>query len=538
MNDEEAGARLRLRVIGRFTAQPAGRVLAVTPTNLADVMASAGLSVKTSMPARLGAAGATAAPVELSFGRPKAFQLADVVAAQPVLAGLKQLADALGGAAAPAPDAVLLRVRELAGDGPLAQAVSVALELSAPPPEPAPAATAGAPEAKVVDAFVRSMRGDGGAPKKGARAARALLEETVFATAAELLRDPAIARLEAAWRSLKLLADQCPPTASASIEVFDVSPDQVVAALDRDLSDDPIDRPDVFVVADPIADVAVLERLADAAEGLLAPVLVALAPSLFGASDTQAISARAEAPGGGLPEAWQALRGLEASRWLCAVVNPIVVVREGVGAAKRVAFGSPSLALASMLAASFRETRSFARILGPGGALEAPGSWELPSGRDAGTSLPTETFLSIRLQGALAAHGVLGLGSGRNTTKVQLSEMPMVRQSPDAAPLSAQVLTGRIARFAQWVCDQVPAGASDQEAASLFEEAAKVFLFAGLDEGTASLRAGVGNAKDGARMVEILCKLPAPLAGIPFQMAFALPVGTGSPSKKPSSSAG
>jgi len=298
----------------------------------------------------------------------------------------------------------------------------------------------------------------------------------------------------------------------------------VVAALEQDLSDDSIDHPDLYVIVDPCDDVAVLAQLADTADRLLAPVLATVSPRLFGVADAAAVAGRADEDGAGLPSKWADLRQEEGARWLCAVTNRVVVAREGVGAAKRVAFGSPTLALAAMLAASFRETRSFARIMGAAGALEAPGTWELPSGRDQGTSVPTEAFFSIRTQAELAKQGVLGMGSGRNTSKVQLSEMPMVRQSVDAAPLSAQVLTGRIARFAQWVCDQVPPGASDQEAAALFEEAAKVFLFAGLDEGTATLRAGVGKAKDGARMVEIACKLPAPLAGIPFQMAFALPL--------------
>jgi type VI secretion system protein ImpC len=225
-----------------------------------------------------------------------------------------------------------------------------------------------------------------------------------------------------------------------------------------------------------------------------------------------------------MPEGWDELRADDSSRWLCTVANRAVVAREGVGAAKRVAFTSPGLALAAMLAASFRETRSFARILGAAGSLEAPASWELPAGRDAGTSVPTEAFFSMRTQGALAKLGVLGIGSGRNTTKLMLSEMPMMRASKDAAPLSAQILTGRIARFAQWVRSQVPSGASDAETASLFEEAAKVFLFAGLEEGQASLRAGVGKSDAGARVVEIACRLPAPLAGVPFQMAFQLPL--------------
>jgi predicted component of type VI protein secretion system len=451
----------------------------------------------------------------VSFPRPRAFQLGDVVTSIPALAGLKQIADGLGAGDTPDPEAVVAKVRDLAGDG-LADAVAKAFT----PPAAAPKKDEAA---RAVDAIVGSMR-TGASKAGGSRAARAAIEEALYAAASEVLRDPQVARLESAWRGLKLLCDQCPPAASTAIEVVDVGEAGVLAALERDLPEDSVDHPDLYVVVDPCDDPAVLSKLADAAEGLLAPVLVAVSPKLFGVTEAGQVAARAELERGGLPEKWPELRAEETTRWLCAVVNRVVVAREGVGAAKRAAFASPAFALAAMLAASFRETRSFARILGSVGALEAPGSWELPEGRDAGTSIPTEAFVSITSQGALAKHGVLGVGSGRNTAKVTLSEMPMVRESKDAAPLSAQILTGRIARFARWVSGQVPPGASDQEAASLFEEAAKVFLFAGLEEGQASLRAGVGKDKEGARMVEIACRLPAPLAGVPFQMAFAIPL--------------
>src|SRR6185437_2060532 len=93
--------------------------------------------------------------------------------------------------------------------------------------------------AGAVDAVVRGMRAQGanpGARPAGARAARKVIEDAVFATAAELLRDPAVARLESAWRGLKLLVDQCPADASIAIEVVDVAPGGVADALGRSFS--------------------------------------------------------------------------------------------------------------------------------------------------------------------------------------------------------------------------------------------------------------------------------------------------------------
>ncbi|MFY2560727.1 hypothetical protein ACN469_24195 [Corallococcus terminator] len=78
---------------------------------------------------------------------------------------------------------------------------------------------------------------------------------------------------------------------------------------------------------------------------------------------------------------------------------------------------------------------------------------ELPSGREKGLPIPTEVFLPIRALAKLEEKGVLGLGSGRNADTVLLAGAPTV-------PLPAQVLTGRIVRFATWVRDQLPAPAT------------------------------------------------------------------------------
>lgn len=548
MSDRESqGARLRMRILGAFTPTPSGRVFSLSPTTLAQTMTEASLTCVARVADRLGAGGTR--EIALSFTSPRSFQIREVVSSCPPLAALRALADDLGGDASRAPSAAaaIQRVEEIVGRGALTSALATAFGIGGEPSRTEKLAQGGHADtpnvdailaqgilpaktsstvAGAVDALVRTMRGShpGAGPPKGARAARAALEEAVYLTAADALRDPLVARLEGAWRGLKLLLDQCPEASSTAIEVIDVAPEGLLAALDADLPEDPVDRPDLFVIVDPCDDLALLSRLADAGERLLAPVLVAVSPQLFGVEAPE-VSTEVEKEGGGLPEAWGALRAEEATRWLCVATNRAVVASEGVGAARRTAFTSPSLVLAAMLAASFRDTRSFARITGGPGALDTGASWEPPSPRDAGVSIPTEAFFSLRAQAALARHGILGLGSARNSTKVMLSELPMVRAAADAAPLPAQILTGRIVRFAQWVARTVPSDASDRDAALLFEEAAKVFLFAGLDEGTASLRAGVGKDAQGTRTVEVACALHARHAGVPFQMAFALPLG-------------
>jgi len=83
-------------------------------------------------------------------------------------------------------------------------------------------------------------------------------------------------------------------------------------------------------------------------------------------------------------------------------------------------------------------------------------------------------------------------------------------------------LTGRIVRFAVWVRDQLPANASDQDCMTLFEQAAKVFLFSGSNDG--SVRAQIAENKQGERGVLVTANVKAEFAGTPFHMAFTLPL--------------
>ena len=253
----------------------------------------------------------------------------------PLLAQLRALADDLGNGKTP-PEEALARVRELAGDGALASAVASALD---PGPKAGAslddvlAGSARATASGAIDAVVRGMKPAAPAGgSKGARAARKAIEEVIYATAADALRDPAVTRMESAWRGLKLLADQCPASAAVAIEVVDVSPAGVPAALTAELAGEAVDQPDFFVVADACDDVAVLRKLAEEAEAALAPVLVAVSPKLFGATDGAGVAMCVEQPGGGMSEDWNALRREEPSRWLCAVTNRAVVVAEGQGA--------------------------------------------------------------------------------------------------------------------------------------------------------------------------------------------------------------
>jgi type VI secretion system protein ImpC len=244
---------------------------------------------------------------------------------------------------------------------------------------------------------------------------------------------------------------------------------------------------------------------------------------LIGAKDAAAISERVEEENLKLPEAWQELRDDESSRWLCAAANRVVLASETNGPVRRVCLGSPAFAIAAMLAASYRTTGAFARLYGRGGELQAPAVWEPPGAREPGSVAPIEAFLSIRAQSQLAQLGVLGLGSSRNSDMIVLSVAPMARADEHLVPLSGQVLTGRVVRFAQWVRDQLPPDVSREQVPELFSKAAEVFLFAGATD-TGSVRGELLTGDDGKPVVQVTARIRAEHAGMPFEVSFALPL--------------
>ena len=389
-------------------------------------------------------------------------------------------------------------------------------------------AKARAPEAGsaggALDQFVRTIQTSRAPGKaKVRRQARDVVEQHVAKRAATLLTTPVLQRFEAAWRGLRLLLDHCPAKAGIVVEVLDVSLDDLPSALSERLADpDWTETPDAVFVPFAASSIDGFETLAEKAEDALVPVVVDLQPHHLGVDDADALphSLGAIEPGKLDAPVWMRLRQSESSRWLGAVTHDIVLRTEGVGAGARHVLGSGVWAVAAMLAASYAKVGGFGAIFG-GKGVTAPGSRLLEEGRHAGLSAPTASFYPIRAQQDLARHGLIAVGSPRNRDQLVLSAAPMVRASADAVPLPAQILTGRIVRFAQWVRDQLPEGLSSEDVARTFGEAAKVFLFPGFNE-LARLDAKVED-ETGDRSLRVSAQVHPLLAGIPFEIDFALP---------------
>jgi hypothetical protein len=468
------GARVRWLVAGAFSPHPSGQRFHLTEEAFARLGHAAGAQ-RVTVPDRIGSGEVSA--YEVSFDTLSDFQLASVIDSVPALRSLRTLHAALSADSPPSPDEAA-RLKPAMDMSRLASVMSGALQ-----------GLRSAPEAR--------------------RAALGAFEEALFATASDLLLSPAVARLESAWRGLHWLWTHCPPSAGMDIEVLDAEPHQLLEALGQALDVPPLQRPDACFILDALHDMGPLHQLASLGEQASLPMVVALAPSLL-AEGAQELRS---------PEAWNRLRADESSRWLCTALNPVVMVAEQQGAVRRECFTSPVLAVAALLAASFRDTRTFARLGGPGSQTRAPAVWQ-PQGS---ATVATERCLSLREQERLAARGILAVSGWWDSPTVLLSRAPTLYGGRDATLLPAQLLTGRLLRLALALTERIPPSASREEVNELFARAGEAFLANGQAQ-ACQLHGQVVSTGNGERGMHVRASLRPELAGTHVQLSFILPL--------------
>ncbi len=541
---------LRWLIAAPLRSSPSGKTL-----DLVDVLDQLGFTTTVDLGPALGAAAAL--PTTIAFPRLRAFGLTTVLAAAPPLAELQALSERLGGPPSkrPATAELLATVARITGEGPLHAAIAALLGAApvapttptaaspASPASPASASDASAGASLVDDLLAQANRPAEPAPslarpsaiieaivrgsapaKPGGQDAGALrvvrdhLEAAVATAARAVLVDPTVLGRESLWRGLKLLHEQCPREPGPRVSLVDVDLAglaQVFAQLDEV---EAMDRPDAIFVAEPIRDLAPLGALAGQAAELMIPLVVSIAPEALGCTDLAGVFALGDAPA--VPEAWTSLRGDEDTRWLAAVVNPVALVSEGNGAARRVLFGAPALTLAALLSASERDTAGLASLARPG-AVRAPAVWEPAAGPDLGAQIPTERFAALRAQGRLGLLGLIALGSPRGGDSLVVAACPVVHAAPDAGSLPAQILTGRIVRFSTWFRDQITVGTAAHEVEVLFAQAASVMLFPDLAPEAASLQVKVDAT---GTAIDISATVHPAIAGLRLEIQFTLPL--------------
>ncbi|SET91022.1 type VI secretion system contractile sheath large subunit [Stigmatella erecta] len=473
--------RVRWLVAGAFLPTPSGHAFSLTASDWAGRFGQAARALGVTVRDRIGSSDALFH--EVSFASLDAFQLGEVIGAVPGLSALRTLHEALRGERG-------LSAEERAELG----------------------ATLG--PGLLASDMVQALHG-ARSSQSAHRAALAVLEEALFATACDILQSPAVARLESSWRGLHWLGEHGASCPELDIEVLDVAPHQLEEALARRLDAEPLQRPDACFIADELDGPEALQPLALLGEQAWVPI-VASVPTALATDGTRTDGAPRALPAA----AWDALRTEESTRWLYAALNPVVMMAERQGAVHRECFAPPALAVAVLLTSSLRNTRTFARLVGPGSGSPAPAVWR-PEARGA---VATQAVLSLREQERLAARGLLGVSGGWDSNGVMLGPTaPSLYGGRDAAHLPAQVLTGRLLRLSQAFAASLPEGTRPETVAATFVPAAEAFLSLGSGK-PCPLQARVvplGKAESG---LHVRATLRPELAGTPLQLEFTVPL--------------
>jgi type VI secretion system ImpB/VipA family protein len=368
---------------------------------------------------------------------------------------------------------------------------------SAPKPAPQPASA--------LDALLDLVDVPGGAPASTAprtpeEASATQRLDLAFRTFVEsILRHPEVRRLEATWRALRLLVEQCDKRKGVEVDVVCVDREGAADAI-RALAS-PGDRAPVDLVvvdqtlAPTAADLAHLEAWASLGEGLLAPVLVGGTPTMLGlatlqqvaqstsalstSSDTRAVATRAAA-------------SRDAARWIAVVMNDVLVRPAHTTSTSRQeepaffedaddeassVFAAGAYVVAALCA------RSHARIGWPTAILGtrdgALGDLPVRTARDRGVeaAIPLQVAPSDATVREAARAGLTLLACAPNTDAAVLARAPMLFRpegggKPAAASLPDQLFIARFARAVQAVAAAVPADTDPRKA----EQVARIAL--------------------------------------------------------------
>lgn len=534
---------LRWLVAAPFSPAPSGRVQLASGERFGNLMSKVGPQATVELADGLGSG--TSRSITLSFDRPRDFRLSEVIKRVDVLAKLTKIASALSSDGNTA--AAIKQLESVVGKGGLVRAVEQIAAGEEPTPvraaTPAPVPTQAPPaeepkggggsaidaifsKAEVaaeptksdatrvaksgLDAFIgaiRQSRTGSKAPLKAssasarAREAARLIRRAAEATAMDLLASPTIAPLEAAWRGFRMVVSSSPGADELLVDMLDTGTDRLIGDLEARLDAEPMDRPDAIFVGISVDSPDTLRALAELGQRRLVPIVVEVPEEVTGAGLDDRVDLLP------VPEAWETLRDLPASAWLCAVSNPVVLANEEADEARRVVFGSPVWGLAAMVSASVGQTGGPGQVFGRAGALVAPASYDLEGGQ-GGHSLATERSTSVDRQRALADRGVLVVGSERGTDRLRLAAAPMVNTgSEHDVQLPGRILAGRANRLVRAIRDELPPQATNQEVAARVAAASSNFL----PRGAGGVALEVRTDRDGN--LEVDASIGAGLAG-------------------------
>lgn len=419
----------KLVVIGDFGGAGDGAPRDISNADIAELLASFGAAVTLEVPNRLGSMPASLA-VRLPLATLRDLDPKTLAARIPELAEAERLAAAFA-AKGPGDDFEAL-ARETKFDH-----VADMLRRSARSPAAAPSRGEPAPKdddgsldrllgmidvptapaqsdaAKAaVSAFVSSLAKPSATTPRATPVITPLVESQVR----EVATHAAWLRTEAGWRSLRSIMAARGTRSATRILLCDVARDGSADLLHSETFTDAFaDAPDMAAIlivgafGKSAKDLDLLDRLADAAGEIGAPVIVSLAQDFFGVAPEALAKmdnprALLEAPA---YAAWQGLRGRNESRWLFAAWND-VVLRTAVGEAP-ILWGEPGAVLAAQILRSLARCGWPTEILGAEAAVSGLEVAEvtLPGGRSS--AIPLHAPINQGVARDLGAEGLMCL---------------------------------------------------------------------------------------------------------------------------------
>lgn len=364
---------------------------------------------------------------------------------------------------------------------------------TAPAREPATRATDG------LDALLANV--DFAGPSEGAAAATGDSTSTattgavarVEAAFASLLRSvlehPEVARLETVWRSLYLLAAEARQENGVELELVAVASDAVTDGLVRVAEAAHRGPPDLVVVAGEVPATAhaveALERWAEVAESLRAPLIADATPGLLGYETLDEVSrssVRISASNDPRAVLFKSFAAKDASRWVALTLNrpmarpayttesarvrDMPIAANGVGG---------DCYLYGAFALGVLAARSFVRY-GVASALTGSehgkiANFPVHDWDDHGTvyAIPLQSFIPSDTQREIARAGIVALASARNHDAVIVAAAPVVFRGESVAKggdapaqigLGDQLFVGRFSYAVEQLAAAMPASGS------------------------------------------------------------------------------
>jgi len=335
----------------------------------------------------------------------------------------------------------------------------------------------------------------------------------------EVLHHPEFRRLEAVWRSLRLLTDRTDFRQPIKIEVIAAGRDTLLSVYDelvhlpesQGVSSEPIGLVIVDQIFDRSADdTETLRALSERGAHLSVPVLTSIGPSFLGLSRAPDLAKKPHlrdvfaSPDNAK---WEGLRQYGPSRWLGVVFNRLLLraaYAPGEQSARTFGYtehlpagaddlrlwGNPVWAVAALAARSFARIGWCTDIMGQraSGMIEdlPVRSYERPGAEIV--SFPLETVVSDDVERDLSANGLMALSAALNSDRAFLrfaptSHAPQHYQDPTdkaraklQSTLPFQMFVGRLINYAMLIESIVVPGRGSDQISAAYDRALRALI--------------------------------------------------------------